>query len=63
MVLTETFYKKISAFVLPQESQALEDTLAQAQEVLKQAHNKGVELEYILEVSYSLLKVVNKLSK
>ncbi|MCJ8736789.1 hypothetical protein PDJAM_G00016450 [Pangasius djambal] len=49
MVLTETFYKKISAFVLPQESQALEDTLAQAQEVLKQAHKKGVELEYILE--------------
>lgn len=53
MVLTEMFYKKISAFVLPQESQALEDTLAQAQEVLKQAHKKGVELEYTLEVSYS----------
>lgn len=54
MVLTETFYKKISAFVLPQESQALEDTLAQAQEVLKQAHKKGIQLEFILEVSYRL---------
>lgn len=60
MVLTEMFYKKISAFVLPQESQALEDTLSQAQEVLKQAHKKGVELEYILEVSYSLLNVIGR---
>ncbi|TSO25166.1 Nesprin-1 [Bagarius yarrelli] len=49
MILTETFYKKITAFVLPQESQALEDTIAQAQEVLKEAHKKGVQLEYILE--------------
>lgn len=59
MVLTETFYKKISAFVLPQESQALEDTMAQAQAVLKQAHKKGVELENILEVNYSLLNIIS----
>ncbi|XP_076833611.1 nesprin-1-like isoform X2 [Brachyhypopomus gauderio] len=49
MVLTETFYKKISAFVVPQESQVLEETLAQAQGILKTAHRRGVELEYILE--------------
>ncbi|KAG1946578.1 nesprin-1 [Pimephales promelas] len=49
MVLTETFYKKISAFVLPRERQTLEETLARAQDVLKQAHKKGVELECISE--------------
>lgn len=54
MVLTETFYKKISAFVVPRESQVLEETLTQAQSVLKQAHKRGVELEYILEVSSNL---------
>lgn len=51
MVLTETFYKKISAFVLPRERQTLEETLARAQDVLKQAHKKGVELECISEVT------------
>ncbi|XP_056332552.1 nesprin-1-like isoform X5 [Danio aesculapii] len=49
MVLTETFYKKISAFVLPRERQTLEETLARAQDVLKQAHKKGVELECVSE--------------
>lgn len=51
MVLTETFYKKTSAFVLPRERQTLEETLARAQDVLKQAHKKGVELECISEVT------------
>lgn len=51
MVLTETFYKKISAFVLPRERQTLEETLARAQDVLKQAHKKGVELQCISEVT------------
>ncbi|KTF86539.1 hypothetical protein cypCar_00031778, partial [Cyprinus carpio] len=49
-VLTETFYKKISAFVLPRERQTLEETLARAQDVLKQAHKKGVELQCISEM-------------
>lgn len=54
MVLTETFYKKISAFVQPHESQALEETLAGAQDILKQAHKRGVELECISEVTCKL---------
>lgn len=37
--------------MLPKERQALEDTLDEAQAVLKQAHGKGVELECILEVN------------
>lgn len=36
--------------MLPKERQALEETLAEAQSVLKEAHSKGVELECILEV-------------
>ncbi len=40
MVLTETFYKKSSAFVLPRERQTLEETLARAQDVLKQRTRK-----------------------
>ena len=50
MILTETYFRKISVLMLPKESQALEETLAEAQSVLKQAHSKGVELECILEV-------------
>lgn len=37
--------------MLPKERQILEDTLDEAQTVLKQAHGKGVELECILEVN------------
>lgn len=50
MILTETYFRKISGLMLPKESQALEETLAEAQSVLKEAHSKGVELERILEV-------------
>lgn len=50
MILTETYFRKISVLMLPKESQALEETLAEAQSVLKEAHSKGVELECILEV-------------
>uniref|UniRef100_UPI0037E92F69 nesprin-1 isoform X2 n=1 Tax=Semicossyphus pulcher TaxID=241346 RepID=UPI0037E92F69 len=49
MLLTETYFRKISALMLPKESQALEETLAEAQSVLKEAHSKGVELECIHE--------------
>lgn len=48
MILTEMYFSKSSA--LPKERQALEETLAEAQSVLKDAHSKGVELEFILEV-------------
>lgn len=37
--------------MLPKERQALEDMLDQAQTVIKKAHDKGVELEGILEVN------------
>lgn len=50
MILTETFFRKISSFVLPAEKQVLEDTLDSAQGLLKRAHKRGVELEYVLEV-------------
>lgn len=43
--------------MLPKESQALEETLAEAQSVLKEAHSKGVELECILEVREEILFV------
>lgn len=48
MILTEMYFSKSSA--LPKERQVLEETLAEAQSVLKDAHSKGVELEFILEV-------------
>lgn len=51
MILTEAYFKKISSLMLPKERQALEDTLDEAQAVLKQAHGKGVELECIREVN------------
>lgn len=50
MILTETYFRKISCLMLPKENQNLEETLAEARSVLKEAHSKGVELESILEV-------------
>lgn len=50
MILTQTFYSKVSALVAQRESQKLEETMALAHSVLKQAHRRGVELEGILEV-------------
>uniref|UniRef100_A0A8C7KDH8 Spectrin repeat containing, nuclear envelope 1b n=1 Tax=Oncorhynchus kisutch TaxID=8019 RepID=A0A8C7KDH8_ONCKI len=49
MILTESFFRKISGLVVPREKQALEEILTLAQGVLKQAHRRGVALEYILE--------------
>ncbi|XP_061127011.1 nesprin-1-like isoform X2 [Syngnathus typhle] len=49
MILTQTFYSKVSGLVAPRESQALEETMSLAHGVLKQAHRRGVELEGILE--------------
>ncbi|XP_061756512.1 nesprin-1-like isoform X2 [Nerophis ophidion] len=49
MILTQTFYTKVSGLVAQQESQALEETMSLAHSILKQAHRRGVELEGILE--------------
>ncbi|CAJ1078482.1 nesprin-1 [Xyrichtys novacula] len=49
MILTQTFYGKVSSLVAQRESQNLEQTMALAHSVLKQAHRRGVELEGILE--------------
>ncbi|KAG7250391.1 hypothetical protein CRUP_003650, partial [Coryphaenoides rupestris] len=49
MVLSQAFYSKVCGLVGPRESQALEETMASAHSILKQAHRRGVELESILE--------------
>uniref|UniRef100_A0A8C0GKZ6 Uncharacterized protein n=1 Tax=Chelonoidis abingdonii TaxID=106734 RepID=A0A8C0GKZ6_CHEAB len=49
MILTETLFRKISSFALLRETQSHTKQTAQASTVLKQAHKRGVELEYILE--------------
>ncbi|CAI5683845.1 unnamed protein product [Oreochromis niloticus] len=49
MILTQTFFSKVSGLVSQRESQTLEETMALAHSVLKQAHRRGVELEGILE--------------
>ncbi|XP_061559702.1 nesprin-1 isoform X16 [Phycodurus eques] len=49
MILTQTFYGKVSGLVAPRESQVLEETMSSADSVLKQAHRRGMELESILE--------------
>lgn len=55
MILTETLFRKISSFALVRETQSHVDLLAQASAVLKQAHKRGVELEYILEVRFCFI--------
>lgn len=50
MILTETLFRKISSFTLVKETQCHVELTSQASAVLKQAHKRGVELEYILEV-------------
>uniref|UniRef100_A0A3Q3FN38 Spectrin repeat containing, nuclear envelope 1a n=1 Tax=Labrus bergylta TaxID=56723 RepID=A0A3Q3FN38_9LABR len=49
MILTQTFYSKVSGLVAQRGNQVLEETMALAHSVLKQAHRRGVELEGILE--------------
>uniref|UniRef100_A0A3B3HZR1 Uncharacterized protein n=1 Tax=Oryzias latipes TaxID=8090 RepID=A0A3B3HZR1_ORYLA len=50
MVLTEAYFRKVSGLMLPTEGQALQETLAEAQRVLKEAHRRGVELEWMVQV-------------
>ncbi|KAH0622389.1 hypothetical protein JD844_024653 [Phrynosoma platyrhinos] len=49
MILTETLFRKRSSFAFVKETQFHVELMAQASAVLKQAHKRGVELEYILE--------------
>uniref|UniRef100_A0A3B3I7J2 Uncharacterized protein n=1 Tax=Oryzias latipes TaxID=8090 RepID=A0A3B3I7J2_ORYLA len=49
MILTRTYFSKVSGLVAQRESHALEETMTSAFNVLKQAHKRGVELEGILE--------------
>ncbi|XP_033998692.1 nesprin-1 isoform X2 [Trematomus bernacchii] len=56
MILTQTFYGKVSGLVAQRESQAMEEIMASAHSVLKQAHRRGVELEGILESWSSLVE-------
>ncbi|XP_038626046.1 nesprin-1 isoform X2 [Tachyglossus aculeatus] len=49
MILTETLYRKIISFALPKETRFHSELMDQASVVLKRAHKRGVELEYILE--------------
>lgn len=53
MILTETLFRKMSSFALLKETQSHSETMTQASAVLKLAHKRGVELEYILEVRIS----------
>lgn len=50
MILTETLFRKMSSFALLKETQSHSELITQASTVLKLAHKRGVELEYILEV-------------
>ncbi|XP_055981911.1 nesprin-1 isoform X7 [Sorex fumeus] len=49
MILTETLFRKIISFAVPRETQFHAELMAQASSVLKKAHKRGVELEYVLE--------------
>ncbi|XP_060722109.1 nesprin-1 isoform X2 [Tachysurus vachellii] len=49
VVLTQAFFRQVSVVMVQREVQVLEQTVAQAHTVLKQAHRRGVELEGILE--------------
>lgn len=55
MILTETLFRKMSSFALLKETQSHSELMTQASAVLKLAHKRGVELEYILEVRISVL--------
>uniref|UniRef100_A0A8D2CRP8 Uncharacterized protein n=1 Tax=Sciurus vulgaris TaxID=55149 RepID=A0A8D2CRP8_SCIVU len=49
MILTETLFRKIISFAVLKETQFHTELMVQASAVLKGAHKRGVELEYILE--------------
>ncbi|XP_033368639.1 nesprin-1 isoform X3 [Parus major] len=49
MILTETLFRKMSSLALLKETQSHSEIMTRASAVLKLAHKRGVELEYILE--------------
>lgn len=55
MILTETLFRKMSSFALLKETRSHSELMTQASAVLKLAHKRGVELEYILEVRISVV--------
>lgn len=55
MILTETLFRKMSSLALLKETQSHSELMTQASAVLKLAHKRGVELEYILEVRISVV--------
>lgn len=55
MILTETLFRKMCSFALLKETQPRSELMTQASAVLKMAHKRGVELEYILEVRISVV--------
>ncbi|XP_077205606.1 nesprin-1 isoform X11 [Paroedura picta] len=63
MILTETLFRKISSFTLEKETQSHVELMAQASAVLKQAHKRGVEMQYILETWLHLDKDYQELSR
>lgn len=54
MILTETLFRKMSSFSLLKDTRSHSELMTQASAILKLAHKRGVELEYILEVRISL---------
>lgn len=54
MILTETLFRKMSSLALLKETQSHLEIMTRASAVLKLAHKRGVELEYILEVRISV---------
>ncbi|XP_026643173.1 nesprin-1 isoform X3 [Microtus ochrogaster] len=63
MILTETLFRKISSFAVGKETQLHTDRMVQASAVLRQAHKRGVELEYILEMWSHLDEMLQELSR
>uniref|UniRef100_A0A8V0XM53 Uncharacterized protein n=1 Tax=Gallus gallus TaxID=9031 RepID=A0A8V0XM53_CHICK len=63
MILTETLFRKMSSFALLKETQSHSELIAQASTVLKLAHKRGVELEYILETWMHLDEAYQELTR
>ncbi|XP_052606910.1 nesprin-1 isoform X17 [Peromyscus californicus insignis] len=63
MILTDTLFRKIIGFAVVKETQLHRDRMDQASAVLKQAHKRGVELEYILEMWSQLDESRQELSR
>ncbi|XP_049657213.1 nesprin-1 isoform X17 [Accipiter gentilis] len=63
MILTETLFRKMSSFALLKETRSHSELMTQASAILKLAHKRGVELEYILETWMHLDEDYQELSR